>query len=169
MRHFNAVLLTRCVTAAGGAGTKVQAHDRFGSCAADGAEPSGPDRADHATRRGLCDRCDVHLDQTGVAVPDGGDGPVHAADCGLGCLASVGTAIDAQRAASGRRATASPAGLLHHSDRGSQYDSGEYQAMIRQHGMIPSMSGKGNCYDNATMESFFHTLKVERVHRVRYE
>ena len=41
--------------------------------------------------------------------------------------------------------------------------------MIRQHGMIPRMSGQGNCYDNATMESFFHTLKVERVHRVRYE
>jgi putative transposase len=60
------------------------------------------------------------------------------------------------------------AGVLHHSDRGSQYASKDYQAMLEQHGMIPSMSGKGNCYDNATMESFFHSLKVERVHRVRY-
>jgi len=60
-------------------------------------------------------------------------------------------------------------GLLHHSDRGSQYASREYRAELRKHGFIASMSGKGNCYDNATMESFFHSLKVERVHRMRYE
>lgn len=60
-------------------------------------------------------------------------------------------------------------GVIHHSDRGSQYASGEYQTALQQHGMIPSMSGKGNCYDNATMESFFHTLKVERVHRTAYQ
>lgn len=59
-------------------------------------------------------------------------------------------------------------GLIHHSDRGSQYASGEYQAALQQHGFVASMSGKGNCYDNATMESFFHTLKVERVYRMIY-
>ncbi len=56
-----------------------------------------------------------------------------------------------------------PRGLLHHSDRGSQYASGDYQKALKKHGMICSMSRKGNCWDNAPMESWFHTLKVELV------
>jgi len=55
-------------------------------------------------------------------------------------------------------------GLIHHSDRGSQYASKVYQKLLETHGMIPSMSRKGDCWDNAPMESFFHTLKVELVH-----
>jgi transposase InsO family protein len=54
-----------------------------------------------------------------------------------------------------------PAGVLHHSDRGSQYASGEYQAMLAKHGIVASMSRTGNCWDNAAMESFFATLKAE--------
>ena len=53
------------------------------------------------------------------------------------------------------------AGLLHHSDRGSQYTSGSYQALLAQRGIQVSMSGKGDCYDNAAMESFFSSLKGE--------
>jgi putative transposase len=53
------------------------------------------------------------------------------------------------------------AGLLHHSDRGSQYTSGSYQAVLAQFGVQVSMSGKGDCYDNAAMESFFSSLKGE--------
>jgi putative transposase len=53
------------------------------------------------------------------------------------------------------------AGLLHHSDRGSQYTSGTYQARLSQWGIQVSMSGKGDCYDNAAMESFFSSLKGE--------
>jgi putative transposase len=60
-------------------------------------------------------------------------------------------------------------GLIHHSDRGSQYASGDYRKALAAHAMIPSMSGVGNCYDNAAMESFFHTLKVERVYRRHYQ
>lgn len=56
-----------------------------------------------------------------------------------------------------------PAGLLHHSDRGSQYASGDYQKRLKKYGMICSMSRKGCCYDNAPMESWFHSLKVELV------
>lgn len=56
-------------------------------------------------------------------------------------------------------------GLLHHSDRGSQYTSGSYQALLAQQGIAVSMSRKGNCYDNALMESFFGTLKAECVDR----
>ena len=55
-------------------------------------------------------------------------------------------------------------GLLHHSDRGSQYASADYQALLTRHGVVPSMSRKGNCWDNAPMESFFHSLKVEWLH-----
>jgi transposase InsO family protein len=62
-----------------------------------------------------------------------------------------------------------PAGLLHHSDRGSQYASHRYQAELRQQGMVCSMSRKGNCWDNAPVESFFATLKKELVHRHRYQ
>lgn len=59
-------------------------------------------------------------------------------------------------------------GLLHHSDRGSQYASHDYQALLRTHHIQVSMSRTGNCYDNALAESFFATLKVERVHHQRY-
>ena len=59
-------------------------------------------------------------------------------------------------------------GLIHHSDRGSQYCSYDYGRLIVQFGMKASMSRKGNCYDNAPMESFFGTLKQELVHHRRY-
>lgn len=52
-------------------------------------------------------------------------------------------------------------GLVHHSDRGSQYACGDFQRRLKQHGIICSMSRKGDCYDNAVMESFFGTLKTE--------
>lgn len=55
------------------------------------------------------------------------------------------------------------ADLLHHSDRGSQYAAHAYQALLAQHHITVSMSRTGNCYDNAVMESFFHTLKSECV------
>lgn len=56
-------------------------------------------------------------------------------------------------------------GLAHHSDRGSQYCSNDYQAELRRHGVRISMSEKGNCYDNAMVEIFFKTLKAELVWR----
>jgi putative transposase len=56
-----------------------------------------------------------------------------------------------------------PAGLIHHSDRGSQYTSNDYQKTLRDHQVMPSMSRTGNCYDNALAESFFSTLKFECV------
>ena len=59
-------------------------------------------------------------------------------------------------------------GLILHSDRGSQYCAKDYQRLIRQFGMQYSMSRRGNCYDNAPMESFWSTLKIELVHHRRY-
>jgi len=59
-------------------------------------------------------------------------------------------------------------GLLHHSDRGSQYCSKEYRQILDQFGLQASMSGKGNCFDNAPMESFWGILKQELIHHRRY-
>jgi transposase InsO family protein len=56
-------------------------------------------------------------------------------------------------------------GLIHHSDRGSQYTAGAYQEELAAHGMVASMSRKGDCYDNAVAESFFSTLEFELVMR----
>ena len=58
-----------------------------------------------------------------------------------------------------------PKGCIHHSDRGSQYCSHDYQKRLRQHGFKVSMSGKGNCYDNAVVEAFFKTIKAELIWR----
>jgi putative transposase len=60
-------------------------------------------------------------------------------------------------------------GLIHHSDRGVQYACTEYRDILEEHGIIPSMSAKGYCYDNAFMESFFKTLKAEEVYLTEYE
>jgi transposase InsO family protein len=60
-------------------------------------------------------------------------------------------------------------GLVHHSDRGSQYACGDYQKALHAHGIICSMSREGDCWDNAPMESFFHTLKTELVHHRDYQ
>lgn len=61
-----------------------------------------------------------------------------------------------------------PKGLINHSDRGSQYCSLDYQKLLKQFGMKASMSRKGNCYDNAPIESFWGTLKQELVHHRNY-
>jgi len=72
---------------------------------------------------------------------------------------ALGMAIKRQRPAPG---------LIRHSDRGIRYAADEYRQALAAAKMTPSMSRKGNCLDNAPMESFFHTLKVERVHRRVY-
>jgi putative transposase len=61
-----------------------------------------------------------------------------------------------------------PPGLIHHSDRGSQYCSGDYQKLLGSLGIIASMSGKGNCYDNAMVETVFKTIKSDLVWRTRF-
>ncbi len=60
-------------------------------------------------------------------------------------------------------------GLVHHTDQGTQYACGAYHDELVCHGITPSMSRRGNCWDNAVVESFFHTLKVERIHDRRYQ
>lgn len=74
-------------------------------------------------------------------------------------LAALTMAIQRQRPAPG---------LIYHSDRGSQYASADYQKALAAADITPSMSRKGNCWDNARMESFFHTLKTELVHHKNY-
>ncbi len=60
-------------------------------------------------------------------------------------------------------------GLVHHSDQGILYSSGSYLALLKQYGMLRSMSSKGNCYDNAVAESFFSSLKNELVHHRNFQ
>ena len=74
-------------------------------------------------------------------------------------LAALRMAISAQRPG---------AGLIHHSDRGVQYASADYRKLMQSAGFQASMSRKADCYDNAPMESFFHTLKTELVHHRQY-
>ena len=76
--------------------------------------------------------------------------------------------LDALRMALGRRHLDQAVELVHHSDRGSQYVSHEFQELLRDNNITCSMSRRGNCWDNAMMESFFATLKKERVHRENY-
>jgi len=59
-------------------------------------------------------------------------------------------------------------GVLFHSDRGTQYSSYAFRDLMEQHGFVQSMSSSGNCYDNALMESFFHTLKTELIYFEKY-
>jgi putative transposase len=75
-------------------------------------------------------------------------------------------ALDALRMALTERQPQS--GLIHHSDRGSQYASCEYQQLLAQHHLVSSMSRKGNCWDNAVAESFFATLKIELAYQTRW-
>jgi transposase InsO family protein len=74
---------------------------------------------------------------------------------------------DALKQALGSRDTVPD--LIFHSDRGSQYCSHDYQKILREHGLQSSMSGKGNCYDNAVVETFFKTIKAELVWRRTWE
>lgn len=59
--------------------------------------------------------------------------------------------------------------VIFHSDRGSQYASNDFRNHLKKYGFIPSMSGRGNCFDNAVVETFFHSLKVELVHGSKFE
>src|SRR5947207_1441528 len=92
-------------------------------------------------------------------------------------LAACGRLVDAdrhdgtarhRRAGDGNLATGQTCTLLHHSDRGSQYTSEQFQRLMIDHGVVCSMSRSGNVWDNATMESFFSSLKTERTARKVY-
>jgi putative transposase len=74
--------------------------------------------------------------------------------------------IDALMMALWRRGK--PVALLHHSDQGSQYTAEDFQRLLADQGITCSMSRKGECWDNAAMESFFSSLKMERTNRTRY-
>ena len=62
-----------------------------------------------------------------------------------------------------------PSGLIWHTDRGSQYAADAHRELLREYSIVQSMSAKGNCYDNAVAESFFHSLKTELTHHIKFE
>jgi len=77
--------------------------------------------------------------------------------------------IDALEMAWFKRNPGKKGGLIFHSDRGSQYASDDFGEVLKEHGITPSMSRKGNCWDNACSETLFGSLKVERLHDRRFE
>jgi putative transposase len=77
--------------------------------------------------------------------------------------------IDALEMAWFQRSPDKNAGLIFHSDRGSQYASREFNQVLSEHRITPSMSRKGNCWDNACSETLFGSLKVERLHGMRFQ
>lgn len=85
----------------------------------------------------------------------------------MGNRINVQLTLDALKQAIGRRHP--QPGLIHHSDRGRQYAAGDYQDMLKDNKMVCSMSRKGDCWDNAPMESFFATLKTELIYREQLE
>ena len=86
---------------------------------------------------------------------------------------AISRSIDARVAAAALKAAINardpPRGCVHHSDRGSQYASETYRTVLREHGFVCSMGRRGNPYDNAKVESFMKTLKVEAVYPMAYE
>lgn len=86
--------------------------------------------------------------------------------CAMGRHITSQLVIDAVTGAVERRKPGR--GVIFHSDRGSQYASNEFRSVLAQGGFVQSMSGKGNCYDNAIVETFFHTLKTELVYFEKY-
>jgi transposase InsO family protein len=81
----------------------------------------------------------------------------------------VGLILKALQMALGRQNIASANELVGHSDRGSQYAAEAYTELLKAHGISAGMSRRGNCHDNAYAESFFHTLKVELIHRRKFK
>jgi transposase InsO family protein len=79
------------------------------------------------------------------------------------------TSLVAEALKAAARARRPQAGLLHHSDRGCQYASADYRNLLSSLKALPSMSAKGNCYDNAAMESFWSTLKTESLHQHTFQ
>lgn len=81
---------------------------------------------------------------------------------------STSTRIDADLACTALQAAIArrgePRGVIMHTDRGSVYCGWQHRNLIRRYGLLASMSGRGNCYDNAVVESFFHSLKIESIH-----
>jgi putative transposase len=77
--------------------------------------------------------------------------------------------IDALRMAWFKRHPSEQAGLIFHSDRGSQYASADFRDVLKEYGITSSMSRRGNCWDNACSETLFGSLKVERLHGQRFE
>ena len=86
----------------------------------------------------------------------------------MGSRLTAALACDALRMALWRRRPAYGA-LIHHSDRGVQYASHAFRQLLKEHGIVGSMSRKGDCWDNAVVESFFGSLKSERVHWRNYQ
>ncbi len=149
-------------------GAKVPAHDRLESSAAGGPKRVGSTIRGEWSEREMGLGYHVRVDGGRLVVPGGGGGFVHAEGGGLVSGRAADERVGERGLADGDRRQLPTVDILVHSDRGSQYASGSYQRLLASRGIRCSMSRKGNCWDNAPMESFFATLKKELVHQERY-
>lgn len=111
----------------------------------------------------------VHTDAGRMVVSGGDTGCLFQEGRGMGMSKSLkaGFVIKSLYQAIGRRRPSS--GCIFHSDRGVQFACKDFRTVLNQYGFLQSMSRKGDCYDNALVESFFHTLKTEHVYFNRYK
>ena len=133
-----------------------------------GAEPTRPAVRRAGAEYALGHRHHLHPDPRRLAIPGRGAGPVFAAGRWLGDAGTHAGGPGAAGAAVGRVAAKAGPGLVLHSDQGSQFTGHEWQAFLEAHGIVCSMSRRGNCHDNAVAESFFQLLKRERIKRRIY-
>jgi putative transposase len=121
-----------------------------------------PFHADHPDRIWMADVTFIRTRQ-GWFVCGGIDRSVFTFDCGLGDEGSAKPGAGQAFLMAIEQRAPEP-GQIHHSDQGILYAGGRYIELLKRSGMIRSMSGKGNCYDNAVVESFFSSLKNEIIH-----
>lgn len=141
----------------------VPVHHRFPAHASDCSERAGPELRSVPARSGLGGRCDVHRDGRRLAAPGGHARPVLSSRGRLERQRDQRHCTCIRGAAARLGVTASTGWTAASHDRGSPYAALAYTAILRQHGIIASMSRAGDCCDNAVVESFFGTLKAELV------
>src|SRR6185437_6959815 len=142
-------------------------HDRQQAFAPRGGKPAGPELCRRAAGSDLAGRYHLYPDRRGLALPGRDPRPVHPQSGRLGDARSPACRTHHRRAHHGNPTTTSGS-RAHSSDRGSQYAAGDYRDILQAAAVVQSMSRKGNCWDNAPMESFFGTLKTELVHQDEY-
>lgn len=148
-------------------GTQVQGHDPRQPQSAGGAQSAGAGFHRHGAEPEVGERHHLYRHRQRLALLGGRGRPILPPGDGLGHGGAYAAKLvcDAWQLALWRRNR--PRGVIAHSDRGSQYCSGDYQRLLRGNGLVCSMSKKGDCYDHAAMESWNHS-KVETIHGERF-
>src|SRR5262249_1165629 len=143
-------------------------YNRQQALPASGGKPARAEFCRAPARSRLAGGYHLYSDQPGLALPGRDPRPVHRQGGWLGRARAHRCRTRHSRAYHGNPTAPPGSGLIHHSDRGSQYAASQYRDILQAAAITQSMSRKANCWDNAPMESFFGTLKTELVHQCQY-